>query len=76
MSRTQRCIICTETGRVNELEEDEVCPACGRCVDHCTAPHQLDFRSNAKLADGKVHPDAGKSVTVDYFRKGEELEDA
>lgn len=67
MSRTQRCILCTEAGIVNELEEDEVCSACGRCKNHCTGPHELTFRHNAKTLDDRPHPDAGRTVRIDYF---------
>ena len=67
MSRTQRCIVCSEQKIEKPLWEDEVCEACGRCEEHCTAPHDLMFAADAKTDDGRPHPDAGKKVRVGAF---------
>lgn len=69
MSQTQRCIICTEQGIEKPLWEDEVCESCGRCEEHCTAPHTLLFDPQAKMDDGRPHPDAGRKVTKQFDAK-------
>lgn len=70
MGKTQRCIVCTNNGQRKDLEENEVCPACGRCSEHCDAPHVLDFAVDAQV-QGRPHPDAGKRVVSNYFRKAD-----
>ena len=67
MSRTQRCIVCSEQGIVNPLWSDEVCAACGRCVDHCYDV-ELVFSPRARSVDDRPHPDAGKRRTVAFVQ--------
>lgn len=67
MSRTQRCIVCSELKIDRPLYEDEVCESCGRCAEHCTAneletPHVLTFDPAARTDEGRPHPDAGRRV--------------
>lgn len=62
MSQTQRCIVCSEMKIDRPLWEDEVCESCGRCEEHCTAPHTLVFATDAKTQDGRPHEDAGSTV--------------
>ena len=58
MSKTKRCIDCPVGA---EQWEDEVCVACGRCEDHCQAPHRLVFDAKAVAADERPHPLAGQT---------------
>lgn len=67
MSQTQRCIVCTEGKIERPLWEDEVCAACGRCEEHCTAPHELSFDQRALTRENKTHPDAGKNLRLEEF---------
>jgi len=41
MSKTHRCPDCAP--RV-EHEEDELCPSCGRCEEHCHADNHKPMR--------------------------------
>lgn len=75
MSQTQRCIVCSEQKIERPLWEDEVCEACGRCEEHCTAPHQLAFDPAAKRDDGRPHVDAGKARRLEKFTPAPEDKD-
>lgn len=75
MSKTQRCIVCSQQLIAKELWEDEVCAACGRCEEHCTAPHDLTFDTAAKSDDGRPHPDAGIKRRLAAFTPAPEDKD-
>lgn len=75
MSQTQRCIVCSESRMDNPLWEDEVCAACGRCIDHCTAPHVLSFDPRARDKENRPHADAGRVITLDEFTPAPEDSD-
>lgn len=49
MSRTRRCIDCPLKV---EVEEDELCPSCGRCRLHCTeiGHEHMSTRTDAEIA--------------------------
>lgn len=70
MAKTQRCQVCSDQGMVNELFADEVCKACGRCEEHCTAPHQLTYAADARIGDGRPHPKAGTVERLTKFTPG------
>lgn len=75
MSQTQRCIVCSLALIDKPLWEDEVCACCGRCAEHCTAPHELAFDPAAHTDEGRPHPDAGKKVQRAAFTPGKEDKD-